>query len=50
MCTVLEDTVRYTAPTTENCPKNGKLNLAEDRANIGVKNNVSYRKTNLISS
>jgi hypothetical protein len=50
MCSVPEDTIRYTEPTTEKCPKNGKRNVAEDGVNIGVKNHVSYRNTNLISS
>ena len=40
MCSVLEDTICYTEPRTDNCPKNGKLKLAEDGTNIGVESNI----------
>ena len=49
MCAALENTIRYTEPTTENCPQNEKLNIAEDGADIGVKNHVRYRNANLRS-
>ena len=45
MCSVLEDTICYTEPRTDNCPKNGKLKLAEDGTNIGVENNKLEERT-----